>query len=115
MNDLVATLKALGEEPRLRILALLAHGELCVCDLMAVLNLPQSTVSRHLAYLKKTGWLAGERRGAWMYYRFAGRTDTLHCDLRDLLLQRLAELPEIRRDQTKLKRHLADKAATACK
>ncbi|MBU4034431.1 MAG: metalloregulator ArsR/SmtB family transcription factor, partial [Proteobacteria bacterium] len=44
--------KALSEEPRLRILALLLSGELCVCDLMAVLQLPQSTISRHLAYLR---------------------------------------------------------------
>jgi ArsR family transcriptional regulator, arsenate/arsenite/antimonite-responsive transcriptional repressor len=115
MKDLAAMFKALGEEPRLRILALLSQGELCVCDLMAVLALPQSTVSRHLAYLKKTGWLAGERRGAWMYYRFADNGATLHRDLRNLLLRRLAGFPEIRRDRSKLTRHLAEKTAAACK
>jgi len=61
-------LKALGDETRLRIIGLLTHGELCVCDIMAVLNIPQSTVSRHLAYLKNTGWIDGNRKGIWRYY-----------------------------------------------
>ena len=43
--------KALSDETRLRIFALLNHGELCVCDLMEALQLPQSTVSRHLVLL----------------------------------------------------------------
>lgn len=114
MNDFVLIMKALAEGPRLRILALLAHGKLCVCDLMAILDLPQSTVSRHLAYLRKTGWLEGERQGTWMYYRFAENGATLHRDLRNALLRQLDALPEIRRDQMKLIRRLADKTATAC-
>lgn len=60
--------KALADETRLRILSLLLEGELCVCDLMEVLRLPQSTVSRHLAYLKNTGWVDDRREGVWMYY-----------------------------------------------
>ena len=115
MHDFVLAMKALAEEPRLRILALLAHGRLCVCDLIAVLDLPQSTVSRHLAYLKKTGWLEDERQGTWMYYSFADNGATLHRDLRKALLRQLAVLPEIRRDHMELTRHLADKAATACR
>ena len=68
MLDKAEVLKALGDETRLRILGLLTSGELCVCDIMAVLNIPQSTVSRHLAYLKNTGWIDGNRKGAWRYY-----------------------------------------------
>ena len=68
MLDKARVLKALGDETRLRIIGLLTHGELCVCDIMTVLNIPQSTVSRHLAYLKNTGWIDGKRKGAWMYY-----------------------------------------------
>ncbi len=47
--------KALADETRLRILALLLEGELCVCELIAALELPQSTTSRHLAYLRNSG------------------------------------------------------------
>lgn len=62
--------KALSDEIRLRIINLLqASGELCVCDLMAVLDLPQSTVSRHLAYLRNANLVVDQRKGVWMYYQ----------------------------------------------
>ena len=86
--------KALSEEPRLRILALLLNGELCVCDLMAVLQLPQSTISRHLAYLRNTGWVKGRRRGVWMYYRLAEMETPFAKELVALLGKRLRELPD---------------------
>lgn len=68
MKNTARLFKALSDETRLRILCLLLDGELCVCDIMAVLQLPQSTVSRHLAYLKNSGWVDDRRCGVWMYY-----------------------------------------------
>src|SRR5512135_2954989 len=68
MKTTARIFKALSDETRLRILCLLLDGELCVCDIMAVLQLPQSTVSRHLAYLKNSGWVDDRRCGVWMYY-----------------------------------------------
>lgn len=69
MNRYVKIYKALADETRLRILALLfAEGELCVCDIFAALALPQSTVSRHLAYLRKAGLVNDRRCGLWIYY-----------------------------------------------
>lgn len=65
--------KALGDETRLKMIGLLKHGELCVCDFMEVLDLPQSTASRHLAYLRNSGWVVGRRSGTWMYYRLNPR------------------------------------------
>jgi len=61
-------LKALSEETRLRIMNLVLKGEICVCDIMRVLNMPQSTVSRHIAYLKNAGLVRGRRQGTWMHY-----------------------------------------------
>jgi ArsR family transcriptional regulator len=82
------TFKSLSDPIRLRILVLLqAEGELCVCDLMAVLKLPQSTVSRHLAYLKRCGWLDDRRNGVWMYYTISRNISPLSTDLLDLLKQ----------------------------
>ncbi|MFN2312793.1 MAG: ArsR/SmtB family transcription factor, partial [Spirochaetia bacterium] len=69
MKNIAHIFKALSDETRLRILALLSSGELCVCDLMEALELPQSTVSRHLAYLRHAGLVADQRRGVWMFYR----------------------------------------------
>ena len=61
--------KALSEPTRLRIVSLLSHGELCVCDLKETLGLPQSTVSRHMARLKQTGLVQDRRAGKWVHYR----------------------------------------------
>lgn len=105
--------KALSDETRLRILALLTAGELCVCDLMAVLDLPQSTVSRHLAYLRHTGLVEDRRQGVWMYYRLV----TPSADLRDLaewLPGRLAGLERGRQDLALLQEYLARKGTPAC-
>ena len=62
---------ALADETRLRVMNLLGRGELCVCDLMCVLKEPQSKVSRHLAYLRRSGLVKARKQGLWMYYRLA--------------------------------------------
>lgn len=66
-----AIFAALADVTRLRILNLLGEGELCVCDLMAVLREPQSKVSRHLSYLRRAGLVSGRKEGLWMHYRLA--------------------------------------------
>lgn len=60
---------ALADPTRLRILALLRDGEVCVCHLHASLDVPQPTASRHLAYLRKAGLVGARRDGTWMHYR----------------------------------------------
>lgn len=67
--------KALGDETRLRIVALLVHGELCVCHLVAALDLTQPTTSRHLAVLRNAGVVESRRAGSWVYYRLADQAD----------------------------------------
>ncbi len=62
---------ALADRTRLRILSLLAEGELCVCDLMKVLKEPQSKISRHLSYLRRTGLVDARKEGLWMHYRLS--------------------------------------------
>ncbi len=106
--------KALSETVRLRILALLIEGERCVCDLMAVLDLPQSTVSRHLATLRTTGWIKGRRQGQWMYYRLAGAEDPLQQQTLELLRRELVALPQGKTDQEALAAYLATKDEAAC-
>ncbi len=69
MNELATTFKALSDETRLRIIKLLKHGELCVCDLVAALDMVQPRVSFHLGVLKKAGLLKDRREGKWMHYR----------------------------------------------
>lgn len=106
--------KALSDETRLRILALLGSGELCVCDLMAVLDLPQSTVSRHLAYLRNTGLVEDRRQGIWMYYRLSTDGSLFQREVLALLQARLAEPAQAGRDQAALREYLARKINSAC-
>jgi DNA-binding transcriptional ArsR family regulator len=69
LSSAVHVLKALAHPGRLRILAMLRGGELCVCQMTAVLDLAASTVSAHLADLKRAG-LVGERKdGRWVFHR----------------------------------------------
>jgi ArsR family transcriptional regulator len=67
--------KALGDETRLRLVALLAHGELCVCHVEAALGLSQPNASRHLAILKAAGIVEHRRDKSWVYYRLARQRD----------------------------------------
>ena len=70
--------KALGDETRLKMLWLLMnHRELCVCDLMEVLNTTQSKASRHLRTLYHAGLVNARRQGQWMYYSLRTVQDEL--------------------------------------
>ena len=69
LRDFKNILNALADETRLRILNLLNQNELCVCDIMRVLKEPQSKVSRHLSYLRRTGLVEARRKRLWMHYR----------------------------------------------
>src|SRR6186997_347517 len=69
VDELESLFKALADKTRLRILALLGNNEVCVCHIHDSLGLPQPTVSRHLAYLRKSGLVAARRDGVWMHYQ----------------------------------------------
>ncbi|OGX38606.1 MAG: hypothetical protein A3C53_08350 [Omnitrophica WOR_2 bacterium RIFCSPHIGHO2_02_FULL_68_15] len=70
--------RAFADPTRLRILTLLRGGERCVCHLFDVLRLPQSTVSRHLAYLRRAGLIISRAQGTWHYYRLAPPSGPVH-------------------------------------
>ena len=105
--------KALGDETRLRILQLLADGELCVCELMAALDLPQSTVSRHLSYLKNSGWLKDRREGVWMYYRLTENSDLVN-GLLPVLQSQLVNHPEHQKAHERLAAFRKTQKQQAC-
>ncbi len=67
--------RALGDDVRLRIVALLAHGELCVCHIEKALRLTQPNASRQLGILRAAGLVARDRRDKWVYYRLASQVD----------------------------------------
>ncbi|MFA7406028.1 MAG: metalloregulator ArsR/SmtB family transcription factor [Pelobacteraceae bacterium] len=110
MKHLAQTLKALSDPIRLRIILLLqAEGELCVCDLIVALNIPQSTVSRHLAYLKRSCWVDTRRNGVWMYYTLSRESCDICKELLQTLKQHAGTLPEAASDRVALAAFLKDK------
>ena len=73
-DGLPAFLKLVAEPNRLRILALLMGGELCVCDIEAAVGLPQNLVSHHLSVLRHEGLVQDRREGKWVYYSVEAQT-----------------------------------------
>jgi DNA-binding transcriptional ArsR family regulator len=122
-NPLTATvhaLKALAHPGRLRILAMLRGGELCVCQMTAVLNLAASSVSAHLADLKRAGLVSERKAGRWVFHRLEdgeaaqallapvwkaiGRDPQVEADTRLLRELRRVDVEELCRVDLDLKR-----------
>jgi ArsR family transcriptional regulator len=114
MQEEAKIFKALADETRLRILALLLEGELCVCELIAALELPQSTTSRHLAYLRNSGWVKDRRQGIWMYYRLNEGEHILINALKPLLEKYLTSSPEHAEALKKLRHFQKEQGPKAC-
>ena len=103
MKQTARMFKALADETRLRILGLLlVKGELCVCDIMAALQLPQSTVSRHMAYLRNSGWVDDRREGLWVYYQVTGAASDFQREIAGLLFMHLPASPAAAGDRERL-------------
>lgn len=96
--------RAFSDRTRLRILSLLRLGEFCVCNIVAVLDLPQPKISRHLAYLRKAGLVDVRREGQWMHYKLAAPVGAFHTKLLDCLTCCLGDVPELARDAEKIGR-----------
>ena len=72
MKDVVKTFKALSDPTRLRIVKLLRQRDLCVCELMFILDMEQSRVSHHMRVLRESGLAEDVREGRWIIYRLKG-------------------------------------------
>jgi ArsR family transcriptional regulator len=96
--------RAFSDRTRLRILHLLLDGELCVGDLVAILETPQPTTSRHLAYLRKAKLVTTRSRGAWTFYGLAPARTAFHKKLLACLAQCFTEVHEMAADSSKAKR-----------
>lgn len=90
--------RAFSDPTRLRILRLLQSGECCVGDLVSILELPQPSVSRHLAYLREAGLVADRRTGLWVYYSLTPAEGEFHRSLLCCLESCFREVPELQAD-----------------
>lgn len=107
-------LKALADPTRLRIVSLLRHGELCVCDLMESLQLPQSTISRHLSFLKNAGWVSASRDGKWMHYKLLAQLPPLQTRIAQALTEELPHNQVCQEDDLRYVAYLAVKSPHSC-
>ena len=95
-------LKALADPTRMRILALLGSGEVCVCHLHTALDIPQPTASRHLASLKKAGLVEARKIGLWVHYRLRVLTDPALQEVVDAARRAAGLTPVVSRDCCRL-------------
>ena len=77
MTNIAEQLKALSDETRLRIVNLLYDKELCVCDILRVLDITQTKASRHLAYLKNNGFVKDRKEAQWSHYTLISKGNEL--------------------------------------
>ena len=107
-------IKALGDETRLRILKLLLRKELCVCELEAALNLPQSKVSRHLTVLRSVGLVEDRREGTWIFYSLFKPRDDFERAVWLIVKNALADNDLVKEDEKRLKKKLSQVYAYKC-
>ena len=94
--------QALGDRTRLRLLNLMASGEVCVCFFVEVLGEPQPKISRHLAYLRGAGLVEARRDAKWMNYRVTAPDHPAARSIFDAVLATLDADREMQRDRAAL-------------
>lgn len=115
LKSAARTAKALADPQRMRILQMLRPGERCVCQIVEVLALAPSTVSKHLALLDAAGLVASRKSGRWIYYRLPART--AQAPVRPLLAwldRSLRNEPAVAADARKLKSIDARSRTASC-
>lgn len=112
MEKLASYFKGLADENRMRILNLLFHGELCGCDIQHVLGATQSTVSRHLSYLKNAGLVLDRRAGYRVYYRLVQSQDPEITELFQYLALSFGKDKALKADMKKLREAIREGSCT---
>lgn len=103
-NGVDAKFRAFSDPTRLRILHLLQGGELCVGDLVTIIQVPQPTASRHLAHLRRAGLVATRKDGIWTYYVLAAARTPFHQKLLECLTHCFDEVPKLKTDASRAAR-----------
>lgn len=96
--------RAFSDPLRLRILHLVQGGELCVCDLVEILQVPQPTVSRHLSYLRKAGLVKVRQDRSWNFYALMTPRSAFHTKLLECLGTCFRDVPDLVSDSARAAR-----------
>ena len=114
LDDLDQLFKGFADPTRIRILSLLAAGELCVCDIVAILGLPQPTVSRHLAYLRRMGLVEATREWKFAHYRLAEPDHDVHRNLLSCVRTCFRGIASLDRERREAEVQVRARAAEPC-
>ncbi len=95
MKDFIRTMKALSEPNRVKILKILQRKDLCVCEIQAILDIAQPTVSSHLKVLEDAGLVSYQKEGLWANYRLATGSTPYAAVMLGCLRHWLDNVPEI--------------------
>jgi ArsR family transcriptional regulator, arsenate/arsenite/antimonite-responsive transcriptional repressor len=106
--------RGFADPTRIRILSLLAAGELCVCDIVDILRLPQPTVSRHLAYLRHAGLVEVTREAKFAHYRLAAPENTVHQNLIDCVRRCFQGITSLDRERRQAVARIVARRADPC-
>jgi len=116
VRDTLDVLKALADENRLRALFALQGGELCVCQIIALLDLAPSTVSKHLSVLRAARLVESRKEGRWMYYRLsAAHRPPVAGKILKLLLDELERTERMAADRQRLRKICAENMEALCR
>ncbi len=116
MRAVLDITKALADGNRLRVLMALGGGELCVCQIVALLQLAPSTTSKHMSILRQARLVESRKEGRWMYYRLPERDAPKAAkDAVAWVRRYLAQAPQIIQDEKELKRILRLDPEQLCK
>ena len=116
MRAFMTVAKALADENRVRVVLALPRRELCVCQIVELLELAPSTVSKHMAILKQAGLVESRKEGRWIYYRLAG--DDAPAEVRSAIAwvrDALGRKQETRADRQRLQEILACDPEELCR
>lgn len=115
IHNLDALFRGFSDPSRIRILNVLAAGELCVCDIVELLGFPQPTVSRHLAYLRRSGLVEARPELRFTYYKLADPDGVIHGDLIDCVRKRFTGVSGLEAERKEAERRVIQRKAIPCR
>ncbi|MBA3658972.1 MAG: transcriptional regulator [Gemmatimonadales bacterium] len=114
LAELDVLFRGFADPTRIRVLNLLAAGELCVCDIVAILELPQSTVSRHLGYLLRSELVEVSRGWKFAHYRLAEPGNTVHRTLLNCVRTCFRGIRTLDRERAEAEMRVRERRAEPC-
>jgi ArsR family transcriptional regulator len=114
MRELTSLGQAIVDPTRVRVIAALRRGELCVCELVDALEISQSTLSTHLQVLRQTGLVTTRKEGRWVYYSLTDRKSVLIEAIFFHIQPNSDTDPRLRRDMRRIERRLAIRENRRC-